>query len=139
MQPWRIVLATLLAPATGPLIYCVGILLGSGYPYSGPGHTEKHLLSIVWLMALTYPVSIGLGVPIVSLLYFANRLTTWICIGWALVAGATGGSVFFRWLVDTPVPSLSEVLILAAIFAAIGGLTASTFCLIARPRARTAD
>jgi hypothetical protein len=47
-------------------MYCLGMLLGLGYPYSGPGHMEKHLLSIVWLMALSYAVSIGPGVPIVA-------------------------------------------------------------------------
>ncbi|RUW45527.1 hypothetical protein EOA32_33890 [Mesorhizobium sp. M1A.F.Ca.ET.072.01.1.1] len=102
---------------------------------------EKHLLSTVSLVALAYPVSIGLGVSLVAVLYFANKLTTWNCIVWASVAGAVGGFAFFRRLVDQPgyTPTLSEVLILPAIFGVLGGLTASTFCLIARLKPRKPD
>jgi len=42
------------------------MLLGSGYPYSGPGHIEKHLDIVLMFLAMSYPVSIGLGVPIVA-------------------------------------------------------------------------
>jgi len=75
MHWWRIGMAIALAPATGPLIYGVGILLGSGYPYSSPGHMEKHLLSVAVLMTLSYPVSIALGLIIVGSLHFNRRLT----------------------------------------------------------------
>jgi hypothetical protein len=66
VRNWRIWLAVALAPATGPLIYGVGMLLGSGYPYSGPGHMEKHLNIVLVFMGMSYPVSIGLGALIVA-------------------------------------------------------------------------
>ena len=132
MHWWRIGIAIALAPAAVPLMYGVGILLGSEYPYSGPGAMEKHLLSTAALMALSYPVSIGLGVPIVASLYFTQRLTGLNCVAWALVAGAAA-SIVFRWIVDRPghEAPLSQSVTLAVAFAAIGGLTALVFCLIA--------
>jgi len=137
MQLWRIGLAIVLAPATGPLVYGLGMLLGSGYPYSGPGHMEKHLLSILWLMALSYPVSLGLGVPIVASLYFSRTLTGLNCIAWALVAGAAAGIAFY--LVTIPAgyeTALWQIAFLCAGFAALAGLTAFVFCLIAGLRMR---
>ncbi|GAA2822343.1 hypothetical protein GCM10010836_12870 [Aminobacter aminovorans] len=119
------------------------MLLGSGYPYSGPGHMEKHLLSILVLMVMNYPTSIGIGMPIVAVLYFRQKLTGLNCIAWALVAGAAAG-VIFPWVVDPAdhVPVLSVSVVFSAIFAVIGGLTALVFCLIAglgiRPSPREA-
>lgn len=132
MRRWRTWLATVLAPATGPLIYGVGKLLGSGYPYTGPGYMEKHLMSILWLMSASYPVSIGLGVPIVATLYFTQRLTGLNCIIWALLTGASTG-VVFRWVVNSPrsESTLSQGFFLSLAFAVIAGLTALVFCLIA--------
>ncbi|BCG95595.1 hypothetical protein [Mesorhizobium sp. 131-2-1] len=132
MKLWRFLLAAALAPATGPIIYCVGMLVGSGYPYSGPGHMEKLLDIVLVFMAISYPVSIGLGALIVGALYFRHGLAGLNCIGWALPAGAAAG-VIFLWSVESPgyESSTSIKLIVCAVSAVIGGLTALTFCLIA--------
>ena len=115
------------------------MILGSGYPYIGPGYMEKHLLSVVWLMAASYPVSIGLGVPIVASLYFSRKLTGLNCIAWASVAGAAAG-VVFRKLASSPESEfkLSQMVFLSAAFAALAALTALVFCLIAGLRMRKA-
>ncbi|MGX5800655.1 hypothetical protein ACWGS9_05355 [Bradyrhizobium sp. Arg314] len=129
---WRLLSAIALAPATGPLIYCFGMLLGSGYPYSGAGHMEKHFDIVLALMVLSYPISIGLGALIVGILYFTGRLTGWNCLAWALVIGAAAGFLF-SWFVnssDLETPP-SGRLIVAVAFAVVAGLTALVFCLIA--------
>lgn len=139
MHWWRIGIAIALAPATGPLIYGVGILLGSGYPYSGPGHMEKHLLSVAALMALSYPVSIALGLIIVWSLHFTRRLTGLNCIAWALVTGTAVGIAFC--LLTTLPPDEAKLpgsVILSAGFAALAALTALAFCLMAGLRLRNA-
>ncbi|MCA0274804.1 MAG: hypothetical protein LCH86_02230 [Proteobacteria bacterium] len=125
-------MAIALAPATGPRIYGVGILLGSGYPYSGPGHMEKHLLSVAVLMTLSYPVSIVLGMIIVGSLHFTRRLTGLNCIAWALVAGTAVGIAFCLLTTHPPDEAVfSGSVILSAGFAALAALTALVFCLIA--------
>jgi len=131
MKLWRFLLAAALAPATGPLIYCVGMLAGSGYPYSGPGHMEKHLDIVLVFMAISYPICIGLGALIVGGLYFRRRLAGLNCIGWALPAGAAAGAIFL-WSVESPGESSPSIkLLVAAVSAVTAGLTALTFCLIA--------
>ncbi|TGP27766.1 hypothetical protein [Mesorhizobium sp. M1D.F.Ca.ET.183.01.1.1] len=97
-KPWRLLSAIALAPATGPLVYCFSMLLGSGYPYSGPGHMEKHFDIVLALMVLSYPISIGLGALIVGVLYFTVRLTGRNCLVWALVVSAAAGFLF-PWFV----------------------------------------
>lgn len=106
-------------------MYCLGMLLGLGYPYSGPGHMEKHLLSIVWLMALSYAVSIGPGVPIVASLHFSRKLTRLNCIAWALVAEAAVGIAFCLFTIPPDYEAaLSQRVFLSAGFAAVAALTA---------------
>lgn len=137
MYWWRIAMGTLLAPATGPLIYGVGMILGSGYPYIGPGYMEKHLLSTAALMALSYLVSIGLGVPIVASLYVTKKLTGLKCIAWAFVAGAAAGVVMDKLASSAGSEfKLSQMVFLSAAFAALATLTAWVFCLIAGLRMR---
>lgn len=139
MHWWRIGIAIALAPATGPLIYGVGILLGSGYPYSGPGHMEKHLLSVAVLMTLSYPVSIALGLIIVGSLHFTRKLTGLNCIAWALVAGTAVGIAFCLLTTQPPdEAAFSGSVILSAGFAVLAALTALMFCLIAGLRLRKA-
>gem|GEM_PF-2512616 len=130
-SPWRLLLATVLAPANGPLIYCVGMLLGSGYPYSGPGHMEKHFDIVFFLTVLSYPICIGLGALIVGFLYLSKRLTGLNCIGLALAVGAAAGFIFTGFIdrLGAEVP-VSATLLFAAISAVVAGLTALTFCLV---------
>ncbi|AMS42334.1 MULTISPECIES: hypothetical protein [Aminobacter] len=82
---------------------------------------EKHLLSIVWLMA----VSIGPGVPIVASLHFSRKLTRLNCIAWALVAEAAVGIAFCLFTIPPDYEAaLSQRVFLSAGFAAVAALTA---------------
>ena len=71
----RLAIAAVVAPSTMPIMYFLGVLLGSGYLRSGPGHLEKLVAEFAYaLLPLSYVVCIAVGAPALWLLRRMGRL-----------------------------------------------------------------
>ncbi|MET3524255.1 hypothetical protein [Mesorhizobium abyssinicae] len=93
---------------------------------------------ILVCMAISYLISISLGTLIIASLYFAGRLTSRNCIVWALLGGAGAGAAFI-WLADPGGWNVVSMSIFIGIAMITAGLTALTFCLVARMQMKAAS
>lgn len=129
----RLLLASALAPATAPLVYITGMLLGSGYPYSADGHMQKFFDEVLVTFIMSYLATLSFGLPMIYLLYRATRLTTANCLLSAASLGFVGLPLFLLQFDGSHNShSATHVLVFGLLGALAATLNAGTFCLVSR-------
>jgi hypothetical protein len=126
MKAARFVLGAALAPAAVPLLYCVGLILDSGY-------REKRLLELLAWMTMSYLHALPLGLASTWILSRWHRLDLRHCLLAGLLLGAVGGLILafhYSGPRDDPEP-WSDRFGMSAVCSVAGFITALAFCLIA--------